>query len=233
MDQVTLRAEPRTETGSRPARRLRRDGRIPAVVYGLENELVLFDTGAGDARLLADVLEWERVTLATWVPVAEGNAGAANLYVIGRAGGESVRGLLDVTAGTFEADDAPFPLRVFEILISSVPGRSVAVGRSEGTVGLWQLDAGQEPRLLAEGMRKTGWALSGGGRRLATLAQVESGWSEVRLFDLEAGTSRRLAGELDTSYQGTTMALRRHRTTTRAIQVYRSASSRRTLFCGP
>lgn len=34
MDQVSLRAEPRTETGTRPARRLRRDGRIPAVVYG-------------------------------------------------------------------------------------------------------------------------------------------------------------------------------------------------------
>ena len=34
MDQVSLRAEPRTEIGSRPARRLRRDGRIPAVVYG-------------------------------------------------------------------------------------------------------------------------------------------------------------------------------------------------------
>ena len=34
MDQVTLRAEPRTESGTRPARRLRRAGRIPAVVYG-------------------------------------------------------------------------------------------------------------------------------------------------------------------------------------------------------
>ena len=34
MDQVNLRAEMRTETGSRPTRRLRRDGRIPAVVYG-------------------------------------------------------------------------------------------------------------------------------------------------------------------------------------------------------
>jgi large subunit ribosomal protein L25 len=34
MDQVSLRAEPRTDTGTRPARRLRRDGRIPAVVYG-------------------------------------------------------------------------------------------------------------------------------------------------------------------------------------------------------
>lgn len=38
MDQVTLRAEPRTEIGTRPARRLRRDGRIPAVVYGRGSE---------------------------------------------------------------------------------------------------------------------------------------------------------------------------------------------------
>jgi large subunit ribosomal protein L25 len=34
MDQVTLRAEPRTDSGTRPARRMRRAGRIPAVVYG-------------------------------------------------------------------------------------------------------------------------------------------------------------------------------------------------------
>lgn len=34
MEQVSLRAEPRTDAGSRPARRLRRDGLIPAVVYG-------------------------------------------------------------------------------------------------------------------------------------------------------------------------------------------------------
>jgi large subunit ribosomal protein L25 len=34
MDQVTLAAEPRDLAGSRPARRMRRTGRIPAVVYG-------------------------------------------------------------------------------------------------------------------------------------------------------------------------------------------------------
>lgn len=34
MEQVTLRAEPRAELGTRPSRRLRRLGRIPATVYG-------------------------------------------------------------------------------------------------------------------------------------------------------------------------------------------------------
>ena len=34
MDQVTLRAAPRLEKGTRPSRRLRREDRIPAVVYG-------------------------------------------------------------------------------------------------------------------------------------------------------------------------------------------------------
>ncbi len=34
MDQVTLAAKPRAERGTRPARRLRRDGMVPAVVYG-------------------------------------------------------------------------------------------------------------------------------------------------------------------------------------------------------
>ena len=34
MEQITLRAAERTESGSRPARRLRRTGRIPANIYG-------------------------------------------------------------------------------------------------------------------------------------------------------------------------------------------------------
>lgn len=34
MDQVKLLGEPRVDFGSRPARRMRRDGRIPAVLYG-------------------------------------------------------------------------------------------------------------------------------------------------------------------------------------------------------
>lgn len=38
MDQVTLQAQGRTEVGSRPARRLRRDGLIPAIVYGRDQE---------------------------------------------------------------------------------------------------------------------------------------------------------------------------------------------------
>ena len=36
MSDVALAAEPRTETGSGPAGRLRRAGRVPAVVYGLD-----------------------------------------------------------------------------------------------------------------------------------------------------------------------------------------------------
>ena len=35
MQQETLRALQRTDKGSRPARRMRRDGQIPAVVYGI------------------------------------------------------------------------------------------------------------------------------------------------------------------------------------------------------
>ena len=34
MDQVKLSAEARTESGSRPARRMRREGRVPANIYG-------------------------------------------------------------------------------------------------------------------------------------------------------------------------------------------------------
>ena len=38
MEQVSLRAEPRTETGSPAARRLRSDGGVPAVIYGRGQE---------------------------------------------------------------------------------------------------------------------------------------------------------------------------------------------------
>lgn len=48
MDQVTLRAEPRTESGSRPARRLRREGLIPAVVYGSDLDTIPVKVAARD-----------------------------------------------------------------------------------------------------------------------------------------------------------------------------------------
>ncbi len=48
MDQLTLSAEPRTESGSRPARRMRREGRIPAVVYGREVEATPVSVNARD-----------------------------------------------------------------------------------------------------------------------------------------------------------------------------------------
>ena len=62
MPDVTLTAEPRTERGSGPAGRLRRTGKVPAVVYGLEadaqsvtvvgRELERILHGAGGANTL-------------------------------------------------------------------------------------------------------------------------------------------------------------------------------------
>jgi large subunit ribosomal protein L25 len=40
MPDITLATEPRTELGSRPSGRLRREGKVPAVVYGLGTETV-------------------------------------------------------------------------------------------------------------------------------------------------------------------------------------------------
>ena len=56
MQQETLRALKRTAKGSRPARRMRRDGQIPAVVYGIG-----IDTQeiAIDRRSLLGVLQTE------------------------------------------------------------------------------------------------------------------------------------------------------------------------------
>ena len=56
MDQMTLRAEPRAPQGSRAARRLRRDGAVPAVVYGRDLDPI---TIAVDRRALYAVLHTE------------------------------------------------------------------------------------------------------------------------------------------------------------------------------
>ncbi len=48
MDTLTLRAEPRTGSGSRPARRMRREGRVPAVVYGRELQATPVSVDARD-----------------------------------------------------------------------------------------------------------------------------------------------------------------------------------------
>lgn len=45
MDQVTLRAEPRTDFGTRPSRRSRRDGTVPAIVYGRGLDAVAVSVG--------------------------------------------------------------------------------------------------------------------------------------------------------------------------------------------
>ncbi len=53
MEQVTLSAEKRSERGSRPARRLRRQGRVPATLYGRGAEAVSVSV---DARQLYGAL---------------------------------------------------------------------------------------------------------------------------------------------------------------------------------
>ncbi len=50
MADITLVAEPGRPTGSRPARRLRTEGRIPAVVYGTGLEPVAVSVGARELR---------------------------------------------------------------------------------------------------------------------------------------------------------------------------------------
>ncbi len=50
MEQVKLRAETGRPTGTRPARRLRREGLVPAVVYGREMEATSVAVNARDLR---------------------------------------------------------------------------------------------------------------------------------------------------------------------------------------
>lgn len=48
----TLPASPRTDFGSRTSRRLRRDGKIPGVVYSREKDTVAFQVESRDARTI-------------------------------------------------------------------------------------------------------------------------------------------------------------------------------------
>ena len=56
MPDIVLTADPRSERGSRPAGRLRREGKVPAVVYGLGNDPV---TVSVPSRELAHILAGE------------------------------------------------------------------------------------------------------------------------------------------------------------------------------
>jgi large subunit ribosomal protein L25 len=50
-DRPSLAVEERPERGSRPARRLRREGWIPGIVYGARDEPLAFKVGARDLRI--------------------------------------------------------------------------------------------------------------------------------------------------------------------------------------
>lgn len=51
-DRATLNASPRTDFGSRTTRRLRRDGRIPGVVYSEGSEAISFQVESRDVRVV-------------------------------------------------------------------------------------------------------------------------------------------------------------------------------------
>ena len=50
MPDITLASEPRTDFGSRPSGRLRREGKVPAVVYGLGSEAVSITVGSRELQ---------------------------------------------------------------------------------------------------------------------------------------------------------------------------------------
>ena len=51
-ERATLTATPRTEFGTRISRRLRRDGKVPGVVYADGNEAISFQVESRDARII-------------------------------------------------------------------------------------------------------------------------------------------------------------------------------------
>lgn len=83
MEQLALRAEPRSKTRTREARRLRREGRVPAVIYGAseaesisvdaqevqrlfrrasESTIISLSTGDGDRDVLIKDYQTDRIT---------------------------------------------------------------------------------------------------------------------------------------------------------------------------
>ena len=83
MERLTLRAEPRSKTRTRESRRLRREGRVPAVVYGAsdaesisldakevqrlfrhasESTIISLDTGDGERDVLIKDYQTDRIS---------------------------------------------------------------------------------------------------------------------------------------------------------------------------
>ena len=83
MAEAALTAQPRAERGSRPAGRLRRAGRVPAVVYGL---------GAGTVEVVGDVDGRTCVLVDDMIDTAGTITAAANLL--------HDRGAIDVVVAT-------------------------------------------------------------------------------------------------------------------------------------
>ena len=125
MEEQSLAAEPRPETGSRPARRLRRRGRVPATLYGPQIDAPV--SLSVDARELRAVLGTEAGTNALLSVTVDGDVHLALARQLQR---HPVRGTVDhldlVTVDRHREVDAEVPIRVV--------GEAVEVERADGLV---------------------------------------------------------------------------------------------------
>ena len=60
MEEIRIKAETRRDRGKGPARRLRRQGTIPGILYGRDVEPVALSISAKDWRILEDWCEKQR-----------------------------------------------------------------------------------------------------------------------------------------------------------------------------
>ena len=184
-DRTLLTYHPRTwyaDILAGPAR-ASADGRF--LLYSMEEDFHLAEVG-GESLRLAEGLGWEVVYHARWT------ADGARLYARGRANGGPVSAFHDLEDGS--TAPSTLPDGVVDELFTSSPDRTIGLGRiprGSGEWGTWLLDAGAEPRLLVP-VTPNGWAVSSDARTLALLFMTSTGWSELRIVDLESGEERTL-----------------------------------------
>lgn len=172
------------------------DGRF--LLYSLEDELRLHETGSGADVPLAERIGWERASWARWA----GSGGA--LLVIGRNAGKACDARVDLDGG--ESTPSGLWEQIHDVLCLG-PDRRIVAARRDGRAALWLEDpVGAPPRELLAGAERLSWAASPDGRHLAVLRTNAAGWADLLEIDLESAEVRTLATDLDASYQPTPLA---------------------------
>jgi large subunit ribosomal protein L25 len=166
MPDITLASESRTQLGSRPSGRLRREGKVPAVVYGLGTDSVSITVPARELQHIlageagANSLIDRDVAVSAEIPI----------HLVGEAEGVKDGGLLEqlLFALTIEAMPGNIPLSIEidverlaigdQLRVEDIPLPDGVATQAEGEFVVAQVAA---PRVATAGEGEEGEGLEG------------------------------------------------------------------------